>query len=106
MASLHRLARMMAMLTTALARVRRLERHCHEKQCECLKNLELQLERLKIRLETYAFLGAKIPSMLRDVKETLIDARNLLREVDDPMVASILIELGNEAERLLTELSL
>ncbi len=106
MSHLQRLARMMAMLTTALARVRRLERRCHSEECAYLKNLELQLERLKIRLETYAFIGAKIPSMLRDVKQTLIEARGLLREVDDPMVASILIELSNEVERLFTELHL
>jgi len=90
---------MLASLSAALARIRRLERKCGSAKvegCENLKNIELALERIKLRLETIALVGLNIRPLLAETKLMLVEVR--------PYIAALLVELGNEVEKLLVEM--
>ncbi|HIC98980.1 MAG TPA: hypothetical protein EYP08_04910 [Pyrodictiaceae archaeon] len=101
------LAKMLASLSAAIARIKRLERRCRlvkTEDCKDLRHIELVLERLKLRLETIAFIGFNIHPLLVETKSMLLEARKLLGEIGDPYIAALLVELGNEVEKLLVEM--
>jgi len=101
------LAKMLASLSAAIARIRRLERKCGSAKvegCENLKNIELALERIKLRLETIALVGLNIRPLLAETKLMLVEVRKILGELGDPYIAALLVELGNEVEKLLVEM--
>jgi len=100
------LAKMLASLSAAIARIRRLERKCkpvEAEDCKNLKHIELALERIKLRLETIAFVGLNIHPLLVETKSMLLEVRKLLGELGDPYIAALLVDLGNEVEKLLVE---
>jgi len=100
------LAKMLASLSAAIARIRRLERKCRPTEargCEDLRRIELALERIKLRLETIAIIGLNVHPLLTETKSMLLEVRKLIGEVGDPYIAALLAELGNEVEKLLVE---
>lgn len=100
------LAKMLASLSAAIARIKRLERRCRPTEaggCEDLRRIELALERIKLRLETIAVIGLNVHPLLAETKSMLLEVRKLTGEVGDPYIAALLAELGNEVEKLLAE---